>query len=300
MKIGYPCINRSIGCTANCTFRLASYTEERLIDTVSSNIACLQKTLEYNAAHNLRFFRIGSGIVPFASHSVCTFNWQTHFKKDFAAIGAFIKEHDVRISMHPDQFTLINSPDKEIFNRSVRELVYHCDVLDLMGLDTAAKVQIHVGGAYGDKPSAMRRFVARYASLPKKIRHRLVIENDDRIYTLAECLAIHNRTGIPVLFDVFHHSVNCSGEKLTDALRAASATWRKPDGILMIDYSIQKRGERPGVHAESIVPEQFKKFLRDSRPFDFDVMLEIKDKETSALHAVELASADKRFSVRRR
>jgi UV DNA damage endonuclease len=295
VKIGYPCINRSIGCTANSTFRLASYSEERLIETVSKNLCCLRKILEYNAAHNLLFFRISSAIVPFASHPVCAFDWRTHFKEEFTAIGKFIKKHDMRISMHPDQFTLINSPDEEIFGRSVRELDYHCDVLDLMGLDTSAKVQIHVGGGYGDKPSAMKRFIERYASLSTKIKRRLVVENDDRIYTLAQSLAIHEKTGIPVLFDVFHHSVNCSGEKLHDALRKASATWRKPDGILMVDYSIQKSGERAGVHAESIDIKQFTKFLRESRPFDFDVMLEIKDKELSALKAHAAASRDGRY-----
>jgi len=295
MKIGYPCINRSIGCTANCTFRLASYSETRLVETVEKNLHCLQRTLEYNAAHNLLFFRIGSGIVPFASHPVCAFSWQEFFKKEFTAIGIYIKKHGMRISMHPDQFTLINSPDEEIFNRSVRELDYHCDVLDVIGLDLSAKVQIHVGGAYGDKPSAMRRFIERYASLSKKIKRRLVIENDDRIYTLAECLAIHGKTGIPVLFDVFHHAVNCSGEKLTAALRAASETWLKPDGILMIDYSNQKKGERRGVHAESIDLNPFKQFLRDSRPLDLDIMLEIKDKEKSALKALAAATGEQRL-----
>ncbi len=121
MRIGYPCVNTSLGCR-NRTFRLKSYSEERLVETVQSNLECLRAVLEFNASHGLLFFRINSGFVPFASHEVCAFDWQACFKEKFASIGAFIREKGMRVSMHPDQFTLINSRDEEIFRRSCREL----------------------------------------------------------------------------------------------------------------------------------------------------------------------------------
>ena len=295
MRIGYPCVNRTIGCTGSRTFRLKSYSEGRLIEAVGNNLDCLLRMLRYNAQNNILFFRISSALVPFASHPVCRFRWQRHFKAEFAGIGRFVKEHGMRISMHPDQFTLINSLDKDIFERSRRELLYHAEVLDLLGLDRTAKIQIHAGGVYGDKQKSMERFARRYKMLDKAVTGRLVIENDDVSYTFRECLSISRETGAPVLFDVFHHSINCSGETAHDAIRLAQNTWHKKDGILMADYSSQKPGARPGTHTESINIKCFKDFLKASRPYDLDIMLEIKDKEKSALKAVKALEGDRRL-----
>ncbi len=290
MRIGYPCINRTLQCRGNRTFRLKSYSEERLVETVADNLDCLRRILEFNVEHGLLFFRITSDLVPFASHPVCRFDWGERFQKEFRRIGRFINKHKIRISMHPDQFTLINSLKEEIFERSRRELLYHARLLDLLGLNRTAKIQIHTGGVYGDKSSAIKRFIARYHTLEEEIRRRLVIENDDVSYTLADCLAISRKTGIPVLFDVFHHSLNCSGEPAAAAVRLAAGTWKKRDGSLMVDYSSQKPGAARGSHVESIDIRNFRKFLSASRPVDFDVMLEIKDKEKSALRASAAAA----------
>ena len=299
MKIGYPCINWTIGCKADKTFRLKSYSEQRLVETVSNNLNCLFKILDFNVNHNLLFFRITSDLVPFASHPVCTFNWQQFFKDHFQAIGNFIKNNKIRISMHPDQFTLINSLDTKVFENSLKELIYHAQVLDLMGLGTSAKIQIHVGGVYGNKENSIDRFIERFGKLDDSIKRRLVVENDDISYNLQDCLQINAETGIPVLFDVFHHEINSSGETTRDAFELFTKTWRKREGIPMVDYSSQRGDELSRKHAESIRSGHFKKFLEETKPFDFDVMLEIKDKEKSALKALEIASGDDRLFVPR-
>jgi len=295
MRIGYPCINRSIGCTASRTFRLASYTEERMRDTVNGNLACLEKILVYNVRHGMLFFRITSDLVPFASHPVCTFPWQDEFAGVFEKTGEYIRQHGFRISMHPDQFVLLNAPDKGVLQRSIADLGYQVQVLDLMGLDRSAKVQVHVGGVYGDKPAAIDRFVKQYDLLDTPIRDRLVIENDERLYTLSDCLAIHELTGIPVIADTFHHSLYNTGEQFTALLDPVRKTWKAHDGIPMIDYSSQEPGKRVGAHALHIEAEDFRQFLRETRPADFDIMLEIKDKEKSALAALGIARDDPRL-----
>lgn len=292
MKIGYPCLNRTIGCKAARTFRLKSYSEERLIDAVANNLDCLQNILAFNVEHDLLFFRITSDLVPFASHRINQFDWQGYFAPRFRAIGRFIKAQGIRISMHPDQFTLINSIDLAVFKRSVRELRYHAAVLDLMGLDRTAKIQLHVGGAYGDKQKSMQRFVTRYGELEDTIRRRLVIENDDRLYTLDDCLRLYEETNIPVLFDVYHHEVNSSGASLREAVSLVTGTWKQQDGVPMGDYSSQEpSSQRRGKHAETIDLSHFQRFIEESEGFEFDLMLEIKDKEKSALKAIKQLKA---------
>ena len=291
MKIGYPCINRGIGCSSNSTFRLASYTEERLVQKVENNLNCLSKILHYNVSKGFYFFRISSDLVPFASHPVCTFDWAGHFREKLRKVGEFIKEHSIRISMHPDQFVIINALKEDVVERSVRELEYHRTVLDKMGLDSIAKIQIHLGGVYGDKNSAIARFIERYNSLSESLKSRLVIENDDRSYSLEDCLSAHEKIGIPVIFDAFHHQCLNNGEALRQSLELSASTWKESDGIPMVDYSSQQNGQRPGSHAKTLNKELFKKFVHETRGLDFDLMLEIKDKETSALKALKILKA---------
>ena len=288
MKIGYPCINETLPCSSATTFRLASYSEERLIQTVTNNLACLQQILEFNAQHGLLFFRMSSDLVPFASHPVNTFNWQEYFAPTFSAIGEYIKQNGMRISMHPDQFVVLNSPNQTIVQNSFAELAYQCAIMDLMGLDKSAKLQIHAGGVYGDKPAAIRRFADAAHVLPENIKARLVVENDDRSYSLQDCLEIHERTGIPILFDNFHHECLNNGEPMPEALRLAAQTWQPEDGILMMDYSSQSPGDRKGKHITHIQLELFREFLTQLQGLDVDIMLEIKDKEASALPALAL------------
>ncbi|WP_162428708.1 UV DNA damage repair endonuclease UvsE [Pontibacter pudoricolor] len=293
MKIGYPCINQSLDCTSSRTFRLASYSEERLVETVALNLACLQRILEYNVQNGLLFFRLTSDLVPFASHEINQFNWQEHFKSEFQQLGSYIKQHNLRISMHPDQFVVLNSPNPQTVKNSIAELVYQGTVLDLMELDTTAKLQIHGGGGYGDKGAALARFAEVYhTQLPEAVKARLCVENDDRTYSLLDCLHLHELTGLPIIFDNLHHECVHNGEPMREAVEMAASTWKpERDGILMMDYSAQAPAERKGKHVQSISEQLFHDFLAETEGMDMDIMLEIKDKETSALKAVEVARA---------
>jgi len=149
-------------------------------------------------------------------------------------------------------------------------------------------MQIHTGGVYGDKPAAAARFVETYARLPEAIRRRLVIENDERQFNLADTLAIHAETGVPVLFDVFHHHIFNEGETLAEALDAVIPTWHG-HGPAMIDYSSQNSEKQTGAHTASIDLDDFGPVLDELAGRDVDVMLEIKDKEVSALKALGFA-----------
>jgi UV DNA damage endonuclease len=286
IKIGYPCINLTLECSGNKTFRLKSYSPEKLIQTVTNNLNCLFDMLVFNQNNNIKFFRISSDLIPFASHPICTFNWQNYFKNDFKKIGTYINENDMRISMHPDQFIILNAKDMKIVNRSIKELEYHAELLDLLGLNSTAKIQLHVGGVYNDKSASIERFIKQYNKLSPKIKKRLVIENDDKSYSTQDCLEINRRLGIPILFDVFHHILNNNGEAVAEALKSIYKTWGTHDGCPMIDYSSQQSKGKKGQHTAHIDLKDFNSFMEHIKASNVDIMLEIKDKEQSAIKAI--------------
>jgi UV DNA damage endonuclease len=223
------------------------------------------------------------------------FNWKKYFKNDFEEIGEFIKENNMRISMHPGQYNVINSINTDVFERTRKELDYHADVLDLLKLANDAKIQIHIGGVFGNKKESKKRFVRKYKLLSSKVKKRLVIENDHVNYSIKDCLEIYSNIKIPILFDTFHHEVLNNGEKFSSVLESISNTWNENDGSPMLDYSSQKKESNRVSHAETINLPHFKRFLKISQPHDFDIILEIKDKENSAIKAVRAATTDVRF-----
>ena len=139
----------------------------------------------------------------------------------------------------------------------------------------------------------MDRFIDQYKTkLSDAVRQRLVIENDDRLFSVQDCLYIHEHTRIPILFDNLHHACLNNGEPMIEAMKQCFATW--PDGQRpLIDYATQQPGKRVGAHAEHIVETHFEQFARETRELQFDIMLEIKDKEQSAILAVPYAARER-------
>jgi len=285
MKLGYPVINLGLGVTSSHTFRLALLSEEKLFNIVRKNLDALEETVRWNIEHNLLFYRISSNLIPFASHLNMDIAWQTKFAPDLARIGQYIKDNHMRISMHPGQFVVINSPNGSVYANSVRELQYHADILDLLQLDSTHKIQFHLGGLHGDAEGSREVFIQRYNALSDAIRSRLVIENDERFASVQECFELSKRCGIPVLFDTLHHEVKNDGETILAGLKKAMSTWGETNGIPMIDYSNQNPYKRVGAHAETIDVEKFRSFVRSLKGKDIDIMFEIKNKEASALQA---------------
>ena len=285
MKIGYPCVNWSIGCTSNKKFRIKSFSEEKFNSTVKNNLECLDKIVDYNIEHNLLFLRISSETIPFASHDICKIDWQNNFKKELEQIGKKLKQNNFRVSMHPGQFTVINSPNEEVVRKSISELQYHSDFLNLLQVDNTAKIQIHVGGVYGNKDAAIERFIKVYNSTPKEIKDRLAIENDDKHYSVDDCMIIFNKTEIPIILDNFHLECLNNGESLLEAYNLIENTWGNDHGVPMLDYSSQQPSARIGKHADHIDIQHFKEFMKIMKGKDADVIFEIKDKERSVLEA---------------
>lgn len=285
--IGYACINTSAGYSTNKSCKLANCTPERLRELISSNLYGLLQVLKWNKEHNIFMFRISSVIIPFASHEVNTVNWREEYRDELAEIGNFIKENSMRVSMHPGQFVNINSVYPDIVKLSLKDLDWHGKFLDSLGMDSTHRLIIHTGGVYGDKKSAIERFIKVYENIREDIKIRLTLENDDRNYNVEDVLYISKKCKIPIVFDYLHHQVLNSGQKCDEdiegILRRCFATWNDKAGLPKIHCSSQKPGAKGGVHAETINIDEFMEFYNSFKELDFDIMLETKDKEQSAL-----------------
>ncbi len=154
--------------------------------------------------------------------------------------------------MHPGQYTLLSSPRPEVIQAARADLRYHARILDLLGLDRTAKIQIHGGGVYGDKKAAAQRFAAAVDALAPGVRERLVVENDERLYSFSDVGELHKMTGLPVVFDAFHHALNGDGQTVGEALATQAGTWGPEDGLPIVDYSSPLPNERFGSHAHAL------------------------------------------------
>jgi UV DNA damage endonuclease len=292
IRLGYACINTKLDAP-NRTCRLKNATPEKILELASANVEALQPIFAWNAAHGIELFRLTSDLIPFGSHPINTLSWWRILKSQFARLGEFIVNNRLRVSMHPGQFTILNSLRREVVANSVKELEYHTAVLDALGVDNTHKIVIHLGGIYQDKRESLSRFIDNCKRLDSRIRARLVIENDERCYTVADALGAAKAIGVPVVFDVFHHIWNPALEALPvrSIIELAAKTWRKRDGRVKIHYSNQWPGGPPGAHSKSINIEKFLRFYDTIDDLELDIMLEVKDKQQSVLKLSRALSA---------
>ena len=175
MKIGYACIPLTIPFRTNRRLVLKDFTYEKATEIIESNLSDLYKILEYNKKRGINLFRISSDIIPLGSHEINDLPWKSIFKSELTSIGNYIKENSIRVSMHPGQYTIINSPSDDIVNKSIRDIEYHTDFLDSLGVDYTHKLILHIGGVYGDKPLAKKRFIENFKRLSSSAQKRMII-----------------------------------------------------------------------------------------------------------------------------
>jgi UV DNA damage endonuclease len=200
--------------------------------------------------------------------------------------GEYAKRNGVRLGCHPGPFNVLCSPNEKVVQNTIIDLENHGKVLDLLGLYNSPfnKINIHCNGVYGDKIASMQRFCDNYDRLSHSVKSRLTVENDDKasMYSVKDLMYIHERIGIPIVFDYHHHTFNTGGLSEQEALELAMSTWR--DSIIpVVHYSSSKPKEsgnpkdKPQAHADYILEKI------NTYGYDLDVMLECKAKELALL-----------------
>lgn len=256
------------------------------------------KMLKHCRYMGVKLYRMTSKIIPLATHERLK-DWDPYpaLAQRFADVGSFAREHGIRVSFHPDHFTVLSTPREEVYRNSVIMLDYHVRMLEAMGLDDRATCNIHVGGSYGDKAASGQRFIAQFNAMEDRLKDRITLENDDKTFTAFETLRICEEVGVPMVLDIHHHAVNPGDEQIValwpDILRTWERSgWNARGGIRMgdsgwlppkIHVSSPKSESDPRGHADYVDSGTLLKFLYAiaGSTASVDVMIEAKRKDES-------------------
>lgn len=293
VRLGYVAISNVLGkkVTSSSTVTFANYNKilleekkiEKLKTVALSNLNDLQQILKYNIEKNIHFYRITSALIPLVTHpEVGYWGHREIFNKDFEYIGKIIKESNMRVDTHPDEFNVINSNNPKVVENTLINLMRQVEWFEDMNYKDG-KMVIHVGGATGGKEAAIERFINNFNSFPKELKSRLIIENDDKTYTAKETLELCKILNVPMVLDVQHHNCNNNGENLEDMLQDIFNTWNNENLPPKLHFSSPRDGKIDRKHADFINPFDFINFLETAKKFnrDFDMMLECKEKDVA-------------------
>ncbi|KZV97250.1 UV-endonuclease UvdE, partial [Exidia glandulosa HHB12029] len=292
-RLGYACLNTilrnkkpakdAVFCSRTC--RIATMQEHGVDfakDLGLKNARDLLALVEWNEENNIRFMRVSSEMFPFASHKVWGYSLE-YARAELEAVGKKAKEYGHRLTTHPGQFTQLGSPRDEVTENAIRDLEYHCDLLDMIGLGVDSVMIIHGGGTYGDKEAALARLKDSIANrLPARVRARLVLENDEMCFSAEDLLPLCEELDIPLVFDYHHDWILPSSIPPKEIIARANAIFAR-------------RGIRPKQHLSSPRPGAVTvmekrahanrcETLPPDLPDDVDLMIEAKDKEQAVLH----------------
>lgn len=252
------------------------------------SIGYLHAIFDYLAEIDARMYRMASDLAPYVTRDDMP-EQQGQIEEsavELAELGARARKMGLRLSLHPSQYIVLNSLDERVVQTAIRTYASHAAILDGMGLGPDHKIVTHVGGRYGDGEGALARFAERYELLPENVRARLIVENDDRLFGVQDVLWLHERAGIPVVFDWLHHQALGSGDMTaSDAARRCLATWpaaqRPKIHFSTAAGAIVPRKAAP--HADYIDGTEFIAFARSLGEEHVDVMLEAKMKDAALL-----------------
>jgi len=251
-----------------------------------ANADALLLALQFCADHGIGCFRVNSQILPLKTHPTRGYEVEglpdgDEIIRRFKACGRFVKKHKLRACFHPDQFVVLNSQRPDVVDSSLRELEYQAEVAEWVGADV---VNIHGGGAYGDKQKALADFAFNLDRLSSRARKRLTVENDDKVFTPADLLPLCKATGMQLVYDVHHHRCHPDGLSVAQATKKALATWNR-EPLFHISSPIEGwDGPKPERHHDFIDVNDFPECWRGER---ITVEVEAKAKELAVLQLKE-------------
>ncbi|MFC0472047.1 UV DNA damage repair endonuclease UvsE [Halalkalibacter kiskunsagensis] len=291
MKIGYACINLSLPSKFK-TCRLKTIETEglqKVKELTLHNFREVRRVLEWNSKHNISFYRLSSDLVPFATHDIMTWEWDKD--PDVLDITEQIRsiciQQKMRLSMHPGQYSILNAKNPDIVRKAIWDLEYHNKILNLVN---GTDMIIHVGGAYGNKEEAKKRFIHIYNGLSSDSKSTLRLENDDKIFSIADVIDIFKKTGVPICFDFHHHRCNPPTDlNVEKALDIVFQSWEST-GRPKMHISSGRNSLTDPAHHDYILEDDLIQFSELIGSRHIDLMFESKRKDESVLRIYKKTS----------
>jgi UV DNA damage endonuclease len=305
IRLGLCCINdtlrnQKIPIFCNRTMIRKNFTVERAKDLALKNVQDIVPILEWNHRHNIRHLRLSSDMFP---HFTDTETEPYDMKFAHEALreaGEVANRLGHRITMHPGQYNQVGAKSTDVFEKTVKELSMHAEILDTMGIDQNGILCVHGGGVYGDKEATTRRWIEQFSDLPKSVRRRLAIENCEKCYNVKDCLHIANECGIPMIYDNLHHDCfshynrDWKKNNIWDLMGDIVYTWQRYDRIPLFHLSQQSPDKTyVGAHADYFtnnIPDEmlYLPFIYDT---PLDIELEVKAKEAAIIKVMNRYSS---------
>ena len=267
---------------ANYTYSeyLKNYNLDRLNNIIVSNLEVLEEIINYNIKNNIHFYRLSSKIIPLATKEDVVFDYTDIYKVYYDRIGKKIDKSNMRIDFHPDHFAVLNSTKKEVIDNTINIINYHYNLLNALGVKDKVLV-LHIGSNTFGKNNSIRRFINNFNELPDFLRESIVIENDDKIFNVSDCIKISKEIDTPIVFDFHHHNCNKSDFDMEDILNS----WKD---IPKMHFSSPKNKKEFRCHADFINSDDFISFIDLLKSYnrDVDIMIEAKAKDDALFRLV--------------
>jgi len=298
IRLGYVAIALNLDkVTSSSTLTYSRYEKinsdseriNKLKEITSSNISALEKILRYNIESDIHFYRITSNLIPLATHPDVMWDYRKYFDKDFKYIGKIIKDSNMRVDAHPDQFNVINSDRESVVENTIKTLNMQVDLFEAMD-NEEGKLVIHIGGAKGGKEVAINRFIENLGKFPSRIKERLILENDDKIFSAKDVLHISKITKLPMVLDVHHHNCKNEGENISEFIGDVFDTWNQENIVPKIHFSTPREFVNDRKHSDYIDAKEFLNFIKLAKDYsnrDFDVMIEAKKKDIALFKLID-------------
>lgn len=281
IRLGYACISTTLDITSSSTITYTNFIKDKnynkINDLIISNLTNLKEILIYNIKNNIHFFRMSSNLIPLATKDDVCFDYIKPYKKYYNELSKIINENNIRVDFHLPEFCVLNSTTKEVVKNSIKIIEYHYNLLNSMKIKNKVLV-LHIGSSVLGKKNSITRFINNFNKLPNYLKDILVIENDDKIFNIEDCLEINKKTNIPIVLDYHHYLCNPSNLDFEKIF----STWKITPKIHFSSPKSKIKKEFRS-HNDYIDSNEFIKFLNQIKNlnYDIDIMIEAKQKDNA-------------------
>lgn len=290
-RFGYCCINTTLKkekkITSNRTMRKATFQKKGInyaSELFLKNVIDLEKIIHWNIDNGITLFRISSTIAPwFSEYEFNELPDAEQIANTMNRIGNFSNNNNMRLTMHPGPYNCLASSNESVIENAIKDLSMHGFIMDLLQQPRThqAVINIHIGGAYGNRKKALETWRNNFKKLPESVKSRLTVENDDKLNMYSTAMLyeeIYQKINVPVVFDSLHFKCGPQDSTYDEAFMMAIDSWPKDIRPVCHHSSSKKVWEDSSISSRTahanFCYEQF-----DDLNYSVDVELETKAKE---------------------